>query len=443
MPFFAPIPDHELTIEFTPLLSNVNDAYADRLALEGDSVSVSFDEEGATLEPAEPNHGLAGSLWWSWTAPNTGPVRLSVTGMASGFGVAVYPGDPWGGAAPLAFNDGIVSVTAGLTYAIATGALAPESTQQRTLTIQVVPFVVNDTYEGRIHLEGETAILRGTSVDATLDALEQRYVWRPAVWFDWTAPRTGRAEFYGLGTADVCVFEVPVPGEWSWVCINLGFPAQAGRTYTFLVAPVASASFEVRLAMEPPGPANDAFVGRIHLERSHETLTGTLLGATWEPHPRELFMPRDVWWSWTAPFGGELRLSPEPSAEMTSLSAWAGPDSASLQLLASSNEALSVPVVAGRTYHLRIGSGAPAPFTYRLELAPPAGLGFVHAQWRDGGLELEFAGPPDTLAILEASPDLAEWTTLEALQLTSGNVRFLDLAAPHSNKRFYRLVPLR
>ena len=35
MPFFAPIPDHELTIEFTPLLSNVNDAYADRLALEG------------------------------------------------------------------------------------------------------------------------------------------------------------------------------------------------------------------------------------------------------------------------------------------------------------------------------------------------------------------------------------------------------------------------
>lgn len=443
IPFFAPIPDHELTIEFTPLLSTVNDAYADRLVIEGDSASVRFDEEGATLEPAEPNHGLAGSLWWSWTAPSTGPVCVTVSGMASGLGVVVYPGDPWGGAAPLAFNDEMVSVTAGITYAIATGPLAPGSTQQRTLTIQAVPWVANDTYDGRIHLEGETAIIEGTSVDATVDAFEQRYVWRPAVWFDWTAPRTGRAEFSGLGTTDVWVFEVPVPGEWTLVGVNLGFPAQAGRTYAFLVVPSVSAPFAVRLAMEPPGPANDAFAGRIHLERSHELLTGTLLGATWEPHPRELWMTRDVWWTWTAPFGGELRLSPQPSAEITSISAWTGPDSASLQLLASSNEALSVPVVAGRTYHLRIGGGSPAPFAYRLELAPPADLGFVRAQWRDGGFELEFAGPPDTLVILEDSPDLADWTTLEAFQLTSGNARFLDLAAPRSSRRFYRLVPLR
>jgi hypothetical protein len=56
-----------------------NDDFADRVTLAGPTVSVSALNYNATKEPGEPDHaGYEGgrSLWWSWTAPGTGIVRL-------------------------------------------------------------------------------------------------------------------------------------------------------------------------------------------------------------------------------------------------------------------------------------------------------------------------------------------------------------------------------
>lgn len=74
-----------------------NDDFADRIALVGTRASVGANTLGATRESeaGEPVHGGVGgghSVWWSWTAPVTGRVRLSTAGSDFDTVLAVYRG---------------------------------------------------------------------------------------------------------------------------------------------------------------------------------------------------------------------------------------------------------------------------------------------------------------------------------------------------------------
>lgn len=108
-----------------------NDDFVKASTLSGVAGSVSGSSLGATGEPAEPNH--AGSLpvasvWYSWTAPETGPAVLTTAGSSFDTVLAVYQGSLGGQLAKVASNDddGAVStsrvefgVTKGVDYRIA------------------------------------------------------------------------------------------------------------------------------------------------------------------------------------------------------------------------------------------------------------------------------------------------------------------------------------
>src|SRR5207247_1647951 len=56
-----------------------NDLFQNALVLKGPSAKVQGTHRTATAEPGEPAHGglaPARSLWFRWTAPRTGAVRL-------------------------------------------------------------------------------------------------------------------------------------------------------------------------------------------------------------------------------------------------------------------------------------------------------------------------------------------------------------------------------
>jgi hypothetical protein len=59
-----------------------NDAFADRDRLAGYWVRVSIEQGPSSIEPDEPEHDgwERGSIWYSWTAPETGIVVLAVSG---------------------------------------------------------------------------------------------------------------------------------------------------------------------------------------------------------------------------------------------------------------------------------------------------------------------------------------------------------------------------
>jgi len=107
-----------------------NNDFADRIVLSGASVVTSGDNLGADKEPGEPNHASAGgaSVWWSWTAPSSGPVTIDTFGSGYDTLLGVYTGNAVNALTTVATNDdaggGLQSrvqftASAGQTYQIA------------------------------------------------------------------------------------------------------------------------------------------------------------------------------------------------------------------------------------------------------------------------------------------------------------------------------------
>src|SRR5438045_1081690 len=60
-----------------------NDLFSDSIVLSGTDVTATGTNVGATKEAGEPSHaGSAGgaSVWWSWTAPSFGSVKIDTAG---------------------------------------------------------------------------------------------------------------------------------------------------------------------------------------------------------------------------------------------------------------------------------------------------------------------------------------------------------------------------
>lgn len=115
----------------------VNDRFANRIVLTNASESVTGNNVVATKEAGEPNHALnfspggGKSVWWSWTAPNSGTAVVDTSGSDFDTVVAVYTGtalnnlilvpngnDDSSGDPPFC-GRATISVTKGTTYQIA------------------------------------------------------------------------------------------------------------------------------------------------------------------------------------------------------------------------------------------------------------------------------------------------------------------------------------
>jgi probable HAF family extracellular repeat protein len=109
-----------------------NDHFSDRLGLTGSNITTFGFNSFATKDAQEPNHaGNPGgkSLWWSWTAPHSGPTTISTVGSSFDTLLAVYTGSSLPSLTLIAANDNdaygdlasVVTFTAlaGQTYQIA------------------------------------------------------------------------------------------------------------------------------------------------------------------------------------------------------------------------------------------------------------------------------------------------------------------------------------
>ena len=109
-----------------------NDHFANRTALTGLPVTATGTNVGATRETGEPTyHGSGGgSVWWTWTAPNSGNVIIDTNGSAFDTLLGVYTGTSLAELVRLADDDDAgegsaslvtISAVAGGVYQIAVG----------------------------------------------------------------------------------------------------------------------------------------------------------------------------------------------------------------------------------------------------------------------------------------------------------------------------------
>jgi Ca2+-binding RTX toxin-like protein len=90
----------------------INNNFADSILLVGSSLSTTGTNVGATGETGEPNHGSSSntagnldSVWWTWTAPNSGEVTIDTFGSDFDTTLGVYTGSAVNSLTEIASND--------------------------------------------------------------------------------------------------------------------------------------------------------------------------------------------------------------------------------------------------------------------------------------------------------------------------------------------------
>jgi subtilisin family serine protease len=183
-----------------------NDHFASPAILSGTDVTRSISTYGASREIGEPipypDKGAGESLWFTWTAPETGRTTLDLAGSFFPGIIAVYTGNEIN-ALTLVSKDGAgnrfaqlaFDATQGTTYRILVDAW-DWSLSNVPLRLRMVPVPGNDNFASSVELQGVRATAVGSNVGSTRETGEPGNA-GPSVWYKWTAPSTGEYGLYG------------------------------------------------------------------------------------------------------------------------------------------------------------------------------------------------------------------------------------------------------
>ncbi len=335
-----------------------NDNFANREVVSGGlPLQASGTNVGATSEPGEPEPDVpafAGhSIWFSWEATSTEFITIGTCGSAINTVLGVYTGSAVSALTPVSsnrysfgpncpFSGSEVTFKAidGTSYDLAvdgnafrgTGDPTPVTEGSIELEISAQSPPANDDFEDALTLAGTSTSAEAENWAATKQTGEPNHRADPggaSVWFKWTAPRTGGVFLQACaGPQETLVAAytgssvdslTPVtPIESSSAC-DLTFGAVAGTTYEIAIDGKFSQSTgmasmgeeQLSLAMVP---GNDDFERPIALDAGPLALYigYRTIGATKQPgEPNHAGDPggASVWFSWTAPAAGSVRVS--------------------------------------------------------------------------------------------------------------------------------------
>jgi hypothetical protein len=377
-----------LALRRTPL----NDNYAAAYAFDPVPGTVVADNTEATRQTGEPSNGDR-TLWWTWTAPDSGRYRLddcesvptfdSVLGVYTGASVSalteVARNSFDGGCASGNGQEVVVfDAVAGTTYHFSVGGQVSSNVR---LAFRRTP--LNDSFGAAATFAPVPGTVVADNSEATRETGEPANGDR-TLWWTWTAPDSGRyrlddCESVPTFDSALAVYTGASVGALTEVTRNsfdggcasgngqelVVFDAVAGTTYRFSVG--GQPSSNVRLALRRT-PLNDNYATAAQFG-SFGTVTATNVEATDEVgEPRT--GGRSLWWTWKAPLTGSYRLDDcRSKPEFGSvLGVYTGASVAALKEVAvnegdggcprNSMEVLVFKAVKGKTYHLVVGGDA-------------------------------------------------------------------------------------
>lgn len=397
-------------LNLNPALA-LNDDFAGRTTLAGESVLVSASNVGGSKEAGEPNHaGNAGgrSIWWTWTAHFTGPITISTRNSTFDTTLAVYSGtsltelslieenDDSNPVAPLAGSLVGFEGVEGQTYQIAVdgyrsgdGTVAEGTVELRL--IQSVPPEPggNDLFVNRFSIAGQTNSVVGDNTTALKESGEPDHAGNAggqSLWWSWVAPDSAPVRIGTLGSS----FDT-VLGVYRGSAVNaltlvaedhrrggagqstVTFEAVEGVEYQIAVDGfndgTGAASGHVRLNVFQHGSdelhANDNFQNATPVSSLFPTVAGLNIGATREPgEPAHgnTGQGHSVWWTWTASHEGPVTMSTAHSQFDTLLAIYTGTNVAELSLVAENDDIspgnlqseVTFQAIAGTTYRIAI-----------------------------------------------------------------------------------------
>jgi hypothetical protein len=375
------------------------------------------------------------------------------------------------------FSRVIVPVQAGATYQIAVDGHA----NQGGGVVLSLSFSrpANDDFAQRQTVSGLPATATGTNVDATREPDEPAvspYA-RSSVWWSWTSPVSGDIAINTFGSEFNTMLAVYTNDVWglSWVAWNddhpgltnhtsqVTFPALAGTTYHVQVDGSYLATGQIQLNILPATvPPNDNFAEAIRLTGTSTNFTASNVSATREPGEPDLIYTnvwgpysnsgrQTLWWKWTSPADGFLRVSTAGSEFDTRLAVFTGSTLAELKVEAQNDDVapgltsmVVLPVRANTTYYIQVdGAGYNPQGTIHLALRfttpPVVALWSVRLQ-PDGSLCFQVAGTAGQSYAVQASTNLRSWEQLPGAGLIGETFSYTDTNAFQFPRRYYRIV---
>jgi hypothetical protein len=415
-----------LSIEAPP----PNDDFADAKALEeAPSVSAAGSTTLGSKESGEPDHaGNPGghSVWFSWTAPSSGPFAISACPYfeeSPDTLLAVYTGSALGALTPVGANDDSPSAckemgsevrfqaVAGTTYRIAVDS----KDGQGLFSLEIGGRPANDAFASPDIVPAEPMMAGGSTVFAGKEAGEPNHAGDPgghSVWFSWTPSNSGPVEITACGRPGVdtllAVYTGTAVNALTAVTSNddaAGRPqngmcelptdsavvlnAVAGTTYRIAVDTKDS---EGRFGMGfIPVAGNDDFAEADALSEGLPSFgsdsTAFATKESGEPDHAGDAGGSSVWYSWTAPSSGPVLVSTctrdggfdtllavYTGSSVESLTpVVAGDDGQSRKGCSSTDSEAQFVATAGTTYRIAVDGkgGAAGSFQLTLEgLAP-------------------------------------------------------------------------
>jgi hypothetical protein len=321
-----------------------NDNFASSQTLNGAlPITVTGNDIGATAEAGEPMVNSIPpmrSVWYSWTAPDTKTYVLDTChDDFSGGGsidpvLGVYSGNTLATLVGIAGTNGRCALrfvaASGVNYHFQVDYYENEGTFKVTVRNFSPP--TNDNFATSTTLgPALPTTTNGTTVDSSYEAGEPPLGGvsnSRSVWYSWTAPATERVrlslcektyvdgplnDLTKVFTGSTLATLVPVTELTSNDC-NVDFPVTAGTTYRIAVSGHDAGEYEFVLGLKAaPPPANDNFTDAQVIGPSLPVNTNGnndfATEETGEPdHGGYPDTSRSVWYSWTAPVSGQMRV---------------------------------------------------------------------------------------------------------------------------------------
>ena len=331
-----------------------NDNFANRIRLRGLGITTVGYIANATTEPGEPGYtAWGGTVWWSWTAPVSGPVVVSAFPSSGWQNAQVYTGTVLTNLSLLAFGGQPFYAVAGTTYQIQVrgdpGGIRLVITAPATLTV--------GSPQDESAFPGPTNLTISASAAYSVGHITSLAFYTNGVLFGNTTNTSLSMTWSNVG---VGVHYIGVEAT-----DNLGV-----NTYSNLTVYVR--------------PPNDNFAKRILIASVPATINSTNSAGTKEPgEPNHAGNAggASVWWSWTSPFSGYITISADlviwgSYHGSGLLGVYTGTSVSTLVAVASSQSVFGGPAqvsflaAAGTTYQIAVDGQYASGGTITLRLMP-------------------------------------------------------------------------
>jgi hypothetical protein len=389
----------EFDLSVRPAHPPTNDDFANRTLLSGTNVTLVGSTVDGSREVGEPIHNpykpAGGTVWWSWTAPFSGPVIVRSGSIGVPLWLAIYTGTTLPTLIQVA-NDFIgagarFNAVAGTAYQIVVDSAYGVS-ESFLLHIERILPPANDDFAHRTPLSGFVSSGSGANAEATAQAGEPSHA-PPAspahsLWWTWTAPASGSfildAENSYFATA-LAVYTGTALGSLTRVADNsmngnqMTFSATAGTAYQIAVDGKSGTTGNIQFTLRPAfAPPNDSFANRISITGSTARVIGFNTGASAEPgEPLGFNNGASVWWTWMAPSAGLYTVTVTGTTFRVLLGVYTGSTLGTLVRVAGDGLSSFDPAaqttfraMAGATYQITVDGRLGSSGAVQLDLRP-------------------------------------------------------------------------